>query len=205
MRVHLPYTRQSLIFFTKSEIKIDLFALKPLSKNIYDEYLASILEKSRGQFLKVPLDVARDINLPAIVANNQKEEKLALRVMNEYTPQRTREFKSPPRIQRQETFVTDSEEEEDRPPKKQPKSPSSPKSPPQLSRAVKPSTLFTPDKIVQKAKELFLQEKPAYAKQLSETAKSQKASVDSQVGAIQFIGPQTADTALALEFSKLRI
>jgi hypothetical protein len=181
-----------------------LFALKPLHKNIYDEYLATILEKSRGQeILKVPLDVARDINLPAIVANNQKEERLAIKVMNSTPRRMISEFKSPPRIQRQETFISDSEEDE-RPQPKAPKSPGGIKSPPKLARQIKPSTLFTPAKIVQEAKEKYLMDK-SYAKQLSETAKSQKASVDSQVGAIQFIGPQTAENALALDFSNLRI
>jgi hypothetical protein len=54
---------------------MSLFKLKPMNENIYDSYVASIIKESRGQaILKVPRDVAQDIPIPAIVANNVKQE-----------------------------------------------------------------------------------------------------------------------------------
>jgi hypothetical protein len=181
-----------------------LFALKPLSENIYDEYLATILERSRGTILKVPLDVAQDINLPAIVANNQKEEKLAQNVENRaelFTPKRPiQELKSPPRIQRQESFfVEDSDEEKPRKPT--PKSEF--KSPPKVRRSISPPTISSPKQILEKARENYLRDQPlSYAKQLGE--KSIKPPV--QTASLPPVyGPPTADDALALDFSRLRI
>jgi hypothetical protein len=44
---------------------------------VYEQYVADIIESSEGQpVLKVPLDVAQDIPLPAVVANNPREEKI---------------------------------------------------------------------------------------------------------------------------------
>jgi hypothetical protein len=44
---------------------------------VYEQYVADIIQASEGQpVLKVPLDVAQDIPLPAVVANNPREEKI---------------------------------------------------------------------------------------------------------------------------------
>jgi hypothetical protein len=62
---------------------MSLFKLKPLSENVYDSYVASIIKESSGQaILKVPRDVAQDIPIPAIVANNIKQEKQSIELLN---------------------------------------------------------------------------------------------------------------------------
>jgi hypothetical protein len=46
-----------------------------MNENVYDSYVATIIRDSHGQaILKVPRDVAQDIPIPAIVANNVKQE-----------------------------------------------------------------------------------------------------------------------------------
>ena len=190
-------------YYLSSLNKIDLFALKPLSENIYDEYLATILERSRGTILRVPLDVAQDINLPAIVANNQKEERLADN-RELFTPRRpVQEFNSPPRIQRQESFFVEDSDEEEKP--RKPTQKSEFKSPPKLRRSISPSTVaFSPKQILEKARENYLRDQPlSYAKQLAATKSSSSEAV--QAASAPVYGPPTADDALALDFSRLRI
>jgi hypothetical protein len=58
---------------------MSLFKLKPMNENVYDSYVATIIKDSHGQaILKVPRDVAQDIPIPAIVANNVKQEALSV-------------------------------------------------------------------------------------------------------------------------------
>lgn len=62
---------------------MSLFKLKPLNENIYDSYVASIIKESHGQaILKVPRDVAQDIPIPAIVANNIRQEAQSIDLLN---------------------------------------------------------------------------------------------------------------------------
>ena len=58
---------------------MSLFKLKPMNENVYDSYVSTIIKDSHGQaILKVPRDVAQDIPIPAIVANNVKQEALSV-------------------------------------------------------------------------------------------------------------------------------
>ena len=182
--------------------------------------MATILDKSRGEeVLKVPLDVAQDLNLPVIVANNQRQEQLA-NVVNQidkrlllFTPQRPKteiEFKEPPKVKRQTTFVFSDDEEE---PFKSDKKDALLKSPPKIRRASPPrspqkSPKPSQEDVYQRARENYLRDKPlavSYGKLLAQTSKSQKVSVDSQIGAVEMIVPQTAEDALTLEMGRLRI
>lgn len=172
------------------------------------------MRKSRTQdILKVPLDVAQDLNLPVIVANNQRQEQVANQMHQKelFTPQRPQiqeiKFKDPPKLKRQTTFMFDSSDEEE--PRPKTKSDSI-KSPPKIKR-ISPQRSFqkpSSEDILQRAKENYLRDKPlalSYGKLLQQTSKSQKVSVDSQVGAVEFIVPRNAEEALNLEFGRLKL
>jgi hypothetical protein len=175
--------------------------------------LSTILNKSRGEeILKVPLDVAQDLNLPVIVANNQRQEQVANYVdqidkrLLTFTPQRIKqiEFKEPPKVKRQTTFLFSDDEEEESPKKLRQKDDL--KSPPKIRR-ISPQRPSQED-VYKRAKENYLRDKPlavSYGKLLAQTSKSQKVSVDSQIGAVEMIVPQSAEDALVLEMGRLRI